>query len=72
MCDDPVMTRAASTTVRISKTTVDAAEPAAARYVVWDDRLKGFGLRVTPNGVKTYVARYRAGGGRNGTLRQFA
>ncbi len=66
------MTRANPAIVRISKTTVDAAKPAAERYVIWDDKLKGFGLRVTPNGVKTYVARYRAGGGRSGQPRQFS
>ena len=65
------MTRSPPKTARISKTTVDAAKPTAARYVVWDDKLIGFGLRVTPAGVKTYVARYRAGGGRNGRPHQF-
>lgn len=57
--------------VRISKATVDQCEPAAARYTAWDTDLKGFGVRVTPQGTKTYVARYRVGGGRSGTLRQF-
>ena len=32
--------------------------------------LAGFGLRVEPTGRKTFIARYRAGGGRSGTLRQ--
>ena len=56
--------------IRIMKTTVDAAKPEATRYTVWDDKLKGFGLRVTPGGVKTYVARYRTRGGRAGQLQQ--
>lgn len=55
---------------RIAKRVVDAAKPQAERYTVWDSDLKGFGLRVSPQGTKTYMVRYRAGGGRTGTLRQ--
>lgn len=47
----------------ITKRTVDAAKPAEAEYVLWDDRgketVKGFGLKVTPAGGKVYVYRYR-------------
>jgi integrase len=55
---------------RISKSVVTDAHPEAARYTIWDTELKGFGLRVTPAGLKTYIARYRVGGGRGGVLRQ--
>src|SRR3954470_1150607 len=55
---------------KLTKRTVDACNPMAARYTVWDAELKGFGLRVAPTGVKSYIARYRVGGGRTGTLRQ--
>src|SRR5262245_36170363 len=58
------------TSIRLTKRTVDAAEPATGRYILWDADLPGFGLRVEPSGLKTFVARYRAGGGRTGTLRQ--
>lgn len=57
--------------VRLSKRSVDAAAPEAARYVVWDEDLKGFGLRVEPSGVKSFIVRYRIGGGRRGVLKQF-
>ncbi len=47
----------------ITKRTVDAAEPAAAEYVIWDhggkETVKGFGLKVTPAGNKVYIYRYR-------------
>lgn len=55
---------------KLTKRTVDAAKPAPERYIVWDTELSGFGLRVEPTGRKTFIARYRAGGGRSGTLRQ--
>ena len=55
---------------RLTKRTVDAAVPRASRYIVWCGELHGFGLRVEPTGKKTFLIRYRAGGGRSGTLRQ--
>ena len=66
------MPRAAPNIARISKTSVDAAKPRPGRYMLWDNRLKGFGLLVMPSGVKTYVARYRAGGLRAGPIRRFS
>ena len=55
---------------KLTKRTIDASISAPVRYTVWDADLKGFGLRVAPTGVKSYIARYRVGGGRSGTLRQ--
>lgn len=57
--------------IRISMRSVDAAEPAGERYTLWDSDLKGFGLRVATSGTKTFIVRYRAGGGRKGTPRQY-
>jgi hypothetical protein len=51
-------------TAKLTKRTVDAAKPKVGRYEVWDAELKGFGLRVEPTGVKTFIIRYRPGGGR--------
>lgn len=44
---------------RISNRVVDDAAPAAANYIIWDDRLVGFGLKVTPAGKKIYIFQYR-------------
>ena len=32
-----------------------------SRYALWDDAVRGLGLRITPRGVKTFVLSYRAG-----------
>jgi len=56
---------------RISKRTVDAASPTSERYVLWDSERKGFAVRISPQGVKSFIVRYRAGGGRRSAPRQF-
>lgn len=70
-CDASVMQRALPNKDRLSKSTVDAAMPRARPFVLWDDKLTGFGVRVSPGGVKTYVARYRPGGGRASLAQTF-
>jgi integrase len=47
---------------KITKSTVDAMTPTDARFVVWDTEMKGFGVRVSTEGRKTYVVQYRLGG----------
>lgn len=47
---------------KIRKRSVDAAAPGAEEYFIWDDELRGFGLRVYPSGRKMYLAQFRAGG----------
>ncbi len=49
-------------TGRVTKRTVDATQPQAADVYLWDDQLRGFGLKVTPTGGKTYVVQYRING----------
>ncbi|NML95153.1 tyrosine-type recombinase/integrase [Novosphingobium olei] len=55
---------------RINKSSVDATKPGAGEVLLWDDKLAGFGLKVTPTGVKTYLFQYRLGG-RSGKTRRF-
>ena len=49
--------------VVLTKTVVDGAETADRRYHLWDSELVGFGLRVEPTGIRTFIAKYRASGG---------
>lgn len=57
-------------TARITKTNVDAAQPEPKDWMLWDDRLGGFGLKVTPAGSKVYIFQYRMGG-RGAKVRRF-
>ena len=43
---------------------VSRAESLEAPYVIWDDRLTGFGVRVSPGGTKSFFVQYRTGEGR--------
>lgn len=56
--------------MRITKRVVDAAHAGESAAILWDDEVKGFGLRITPSGVKSYVLNYRAGRGRNAPARR--
>lgn len=56
--------------IRITKTEVDKAEPTAKDFILWDTTLKGFGLKVSKAGAKTYVVQYRTPGGRSGTTKR--
>lgn len=47
---------------KITKRSVDAAVPGEQEFFLWDEELKGFGLRVYPSGRKMYLAQFRAGG----------
>ena len=44
---------------KITKRVVDALLPAERERVVWDDDIKGFGVRVHPTGRKVYIVKYR-------------
>lgn len=56
---------------RLIKGVVGKLEPGPSRYIVWDDRLSGFGVRVGPSGEKTFVLKYRFPSGRAGKVRWY-
>src|SRR6266576_5820053 len=43
---------------KLTDRSIEALRPKTARYEVWDEARKGFGVRVTPRGVKSFVWLY--------------
>ena len=59
--------------VKLTSRTVTAAKPGERAYVLYDEDLKGFGLRVMPTGFKSWVVEYRpAGAGRTASKKRVA
>ena len=56
--------------IKLTKRSVDALATSDRRRIIWDRELKGFGVRLEATGAKTFVVRYRAGGGRRAPRRQ--
>ena len=47
-------------TAKLTKRTIEGfAIPAVRQVIYWDAELKGFGVRVLPSGLKTFVVQYR-------------
>ena len=56
--------RVATRKCALTAEVVSRAEPVGEPYVIWDDRLTGFGVRVAPGGTKAFFVQYRTGEGR--------
>lgn len=56
---------------KLKKRVIDAIKSSDGDCILWDSELAGFGLRVRAGGSKTFIAQYRAGGGRTGQSRRF-
>ena len=54
-------------TVKLNKRTIDALPPTDRPTFYFDGDLKGFGLKVMPSGVKTFIVEYRPGAGGRST-----
>jgi integrase len=52
-----------ATNIRISKRTVDALVPREKPFIKFDQTIAGFGVRVMPNGTKSFILEYRPGAG---------
>lgn len=44
---------------KITKRIVDALEPEEKETFLWDSEIKGFGVRMMPTGVASYIIKYR-------------
>jgi integrase len=49
--------------IKITKRSIDALRPAERPTIAFDEDLPGFGVRVMPSGLKTFVVEYRPNGG---------
>jgi len=43
----------------LTKSFIDKIEPQDKDYLVWDNKISGFGIKVTPTGRKVYILKYR-------------
>ena len=57
----PSEKRSARFRMTVTVRTVDALQPEEKSYTAWDDKLTGFGVRVQPSGLRSYLVNYRAG-----------
>ena len=53
-------------TRKLTKTVVHSLPARDKVYIVYDDTLLGFGVRVTPNGARSWIVEYRPHGGGRG------
>lgn len=56
-------------TGHISKRSVDSLKADERDHFLWDDEIRGFGVKVTPAGKKTYIYQYRVAGRAGSTKR---
>ena len=45
--------------MRFTDKGIRGLKPRASRYEIYSDNEHGFGLRITPSGIKTFISRYR-------------
>ena len=48
---------------KLTKRLVDGLQPLAKDQIVWDSEVRGFGVKVTPKGTKSYFVYYRTASG---------
>ena len=59
-------TKTALHKVRLTTRAVADARPRDRRYIVWDDELTGFGVRISPSGLRSFIVQYRVREGGRG------
>lgn len=55
---------------KLTKSFVERVPVGTRDKIIWDSEIKGFGLKVTPKGHRSYFVKYRVGGGGQGRQRK--
>ena len=47
----------------LTRRSIETLKPAAKPWIAWDTKLTGFGIRIQPSGIRSFIVNYRAGSG---------
>ena len=56
--------------MKLTNKKIDQLIPDTKSYIVWDNEIRGFGVRVNLNSKKTFILKYRVGQGRSARIRK--
>ena len=56
--------------MKLKNKKIDQLIPDTKSYIVWDNEIRGFGVRVNLNSKKTFILKYRVGQGRSARVRK--
>lgn len=59
------MWRGGSRMPKLTKRVIDEMSASTNEVILWDDALRGFGVRIQPTGIKSFLVQYRNAGARS-------
>ncbi len=58
------------TAMKLTRRAIDTIKPGEKPFVIYDSEIKGFGVRVMPSGIASYIVEYRPGEGGRGVAKR--